>query len=451
MRKIDLTEGNLTINLFKLSIPIILTSLMSILYNLTDIKFISYYLGDDAVSSATAASFFIGLSYALLFITKNGAQIYVAQSIGAKRKNSAKIYARVSLVISLVFSLLYAIITFIFAKYMIKMVGIKSDIYLEPATQFLKVSSFGFVFLFLSQTISSIINGEGDTLGPFVFLSLGVILNIFLDYFFIGILPYGIKGAAIATITSQLISFILLVIYLKRPNSTFRNMKILKFDGFIYYRNIIKLGLPSGLSQALFTFISIIIAQMIANVDESILGVQRLGIQFESFSWNIAGGFSSAVATFIGHNYGAGKYDRVMKIYKISLISISIFSTFLTIIFIFLSRPLYKAFFTNPRLIEEGVKYLTIIGLAQIPQSAEIITTGAFNGIGKTKEPNIIGIFGSSLRIPLVRLVLPIFGIIGIWWVIHFSMLVKGILSVYWFLTSWKKHIEYVKLCIVLD
>ncbi|MDC4459648.1 MATE family efflux transporter, partial [Acinetobacter baumannii] len=116
MRKgLNLTEGSIGVNLFKLAFPIILTSLMSILYNLTDIKFISYYLGDDAVSSATAASFYIGLSYSLLFITKNGVQIYVAQSIGANIKNSAKRYARVSLIISVIFSVSYGLITYIFA------------------------------------------------------------------------------------------------------------------------------------------------------------------------------------------------------------------------------------------------------------------------------------------------------------------------------------------------
>ncbi|CAM3160524.1 MATE family efflux transporter [Streptobacillus felis] len=447
-RRIDLTEGRVGLNLFRLAFPIILTSLMSILYNLTDIKFISYYLGDDAVSSATAASFYISLSYALLFITKNSVQIYVAQSIGANRKNSAKRYARVSLIISVFFSIVYGLITYMFAEYFIRMVGVKSPHYLYPAVDFLRISTFGFIFLFLSQNLSAIINGQGDTLGPFIFLSLGVILNIFLDYLFLGILPFGIKGAAIATVLSQLISVILLIMYLKRKNSIFRNMRFFKLDDIKYYRNIIRLGLPSGISQALFTFISIIIAKMIANVDESILGVQRLGIQFESFSWNVAGGFAAAVATFIGHNYGAGKYDRILKIYKVSVISITGFCMILTGIFVFFARPLYSMFFVDQKLIEEGVKYLTIIGLAQVPQGIEIITTGAFNGVGKTKEPNLIGIIGTSLRIPIIMITLPAFGLLAIWWTIHFSMLFKGLASVVVFLIVWKKQLEYLNITV---
>lgn len=445
-RNLDLINGNITINLFKLSIPIILTSLVSIMYNLIGIKFVSYYLGDKAVSAATAASFFISLSYALLVITKNGAMIYVAQSIGAKRKNSAKRYARVSIIITVIMALIYSSISFIFAKYMIKMVGVRSEELLYPAIDFLRISSLGFVFLFLSQTLAAIINGEGDTFGPFLFLTTGIVINIILEYVFLDIFSLGIKGAAIAMVLAQMFSVIMLGFYIKRKKSPFRNMKIFKIDDFKYYKNVIRIGLPSGISQALFTFIAIIIAQMIANVDESILGVQRLGVQFESFSWNIAGGFASAVATFIGHNYGAMKYDRVMKIYKLAIYSVTSLCLTLTIVFVMFSRQLYSLFFSDPFLINQGVLYLTIIGLAQVPQGIEIITTGAFNGIGKTKEPNLIGIIGTSLRVPVIKILLPIFGIVGIWWTIHFSMVFKGVISLIIFLNVWKKQLEYVKI-----
>lgn len=448
-RNLDLVNGNITINLFKLSIPIILTSLMTILYNLIDIKFISYYLGDDAVASATAATFFVNLSYSLLFIPKNSVQIYVAQSIGARRKNSAKKYSRVSLIIAFIFSVIYSILVYFFASFLIKLVGIKSEVFLIPAVDFLKLTSFSFVFLFISQTISSIINGEGDTLGPFMFLSFGLVLNIFFDYLFLAIFKTNLNGIAYSTILAQFFTMLMLIIYLKRKNSIFRNMKILKIDDIKYYRNIIKLGLPTGISQALFTLISILIAQMIANVDESMLAVQRLGIQFEAFSWNVAAGFGTAVATFIAYNFGAAKYERIFKIYKISIITVSTICLILTSLFIFYARDLYSAFFKNERLIKEGINYLTIIGLAQVPQGIESITTGAFNGIRKTKEPNLISILGTSIRIPMVKILLPIFGIVGIWWTIHITMLLKGIISMIWFILSWKNYLEYVKISII--
>ena len=148
-KNLELLEGDITKNLFRLSIPIIMTSLVSIFYNLISIKFVSYYVGDNAVTSVTAASFFVSFSYALLFITKNGAQIYVAQSIGASSINKAKIYARVSLILTFILSFIYMLITFVFAPSFIMLVGVKNQIYLYPAIEFLKISSIGFIFLFI--------------------------------------------------------------------------------------------------------------------------------------------------------------------------------------------------------------------------------------------------------------------------------------------------------------
>lgn len=438
-KKIDLTNGDITLNLFKLSIPIILTSLISICYNLIGILFVSYYLGDTNVSSVSAATFYITLSFALLVITKNGSMIYVAQSLGARKENHAKIYARVSILLSIFMSIIYMLICIFFTEYMILKVGVSTPTILYPAIDFLRITSVGFIFVFVSQTIASIINGNGDTFGPFIILSSGMIINIIVEYIFLDTLSLGIKGAAFATVISQVISAIMLYIYFKRKKSFFHDVKLLKLDKFIYYKNIIRIGFPSSVSQVLFSYIAIKIAQMIANVDEMILAVQRLGIQFESFTWNIAAGFSSAVSTFVGHNYGAKKFERVIKIYKVAVISIILLCSFITIVFVNYSRELFSLFFKDSYLIEQGVLYLSIVGLAQVPQGIEIITTGAFNGIGRTKEPNIIGIFGTIIRLPLISYLLPIFGIIGVWWTIHFSMLIKGIISISVFLIVWRK------------
>lgn len=441
-KKVDILTGNIGINLFKLSLPVILTSLVSILYNLTDIKFISQYLGDFAVSSAAAATFFIVLSFALLIIPKNGAQLLVAQSIGAKLNKKARAYARVSLIITFIFSIFCLLISVIFAKNLIQLVGISKVEYLNNAVIFLRISALGFPFLFLLATMSAIISADGDTFGPFVFNSIGVILNIFLDYLLLGVFKMGISGAAFATVISQIVSFLCIAIYLKNPKSKFKHMKIFKLDSYTLYFKVIKIGMPAGISQALFTLISIVIANMIASFDESVLGVQRLGVQFESFSWNIAGGVSSAVATYVAQNYGAKQYDRINNVYNVSVKSISVFGALISFVFIFFARDLYSIFFTQEDLINYGVAYLQIIGLTQILQCIEIITTGAFNGIGKINEPTIIGVIGTGLRIPFIYILAPIFGINTIWWVISISMLLKGIVSYTWFKFTWIKFLK---------
>lgn len=441
-KKVDILTGNIGTNLFKLALPIVLTSLISILYNLTDIKFISSYLGDEAVASAAAATFFLVLGFALLIIPKNGAQILVAQSIGAKLYRHARAYARISIIITIIFSIITVIICNVFAENLIRLVGINKLNILHMAEIFLRWCSIGMPFLFLSNILSAIISADGDTFGPFIFNSIGVVINIALDYLFLGVLKFGISGAAIATVLSQIISFFALTIYFLSPKSKFRKTKLFRLDPLKMYAKLLKIGLPGGISQGLFTIIAIILANIIAKFDEEVLAVQRLGVQFESFSWNIAGGFSSAVATYIAQNYGARQYDRIKKVYFISLKGISIFSLFITLIFIGFAEPLFRAFLHNERLIRHGINYLTIVGIAQIFQSVEIITNGAFNGIGHINEPTIIGVIGTASRIPLSYIFAPLFGITAVWWVISGTMMVKGIISLFLFLHMWNKFMK---------
>ena len=185
-------------------------------------------------------------------------------------------------------------------------------------------------------------------------------------------------------------------------------------------------------------------ANIIARYDEEVLAVQRLGVQFESFSWNISGGFSSAVATYIAQNYGAKQFNRIKKVYYISLKGITIFSIIITLVFVTCAEPLFRAFLHNERLIQQGINYLTIVGFAQIFQSVEIITNGAFNGIGKINEPTIIGVLGTAARIPLAYFLAPLFGITAIWWVICSTMIVKGTISFILFMYIWNKFM-YLK------
>lgn len=438
-KKVDILTGNIGTNLFRLALPIVLTSLISILYNLTDIKFISTYLGDEAVASAAAATFFLVLGYALLLIPKNGAQILVAQSIGAKLYRNARAYARIAIIITIIFSIFTILICTIFTKELIHLVGISKPSILNMAITFLRWCSLGVPFLFLSNTLSSIISADGDTFGPFIFNSLGVIINIFLDYLFLGVLKFGISGAAIATVMSQIISFVALTFYFLSPKSKFRKMKLFKLDSFKMYIKLLKIGLPSGVSQGIFTAIAIVLANIIARYDDEVLAVQRLGVQFESFSWNISGGFSSAVATYIAQNYGAKQFDRIKKVYYISLKGISVFSVIITIVFIGFAKPLFSSFLHNERLIHHGINYLTIVGIAQFFQSVEIITNGAFNGIGYINEPTMIGVIGTASRIPLSYIFAPLFGITAIWWVISGTMIIKGIISFLLFMYIWNK------------
>ncbi len=437
--KIDILNGPIAINLLRLSLPIIFTSLVSILYNLVDSKFISIYLGDEALVSAAAASFFINFGFFLSNIPKLGAQVLVAQSVGAKKITNARRYARISIIITLIVATIYTLSNVLFPKELIEILKVAEPKKLQMAVDYLVVTSIGYIPLYLIITMSAIINGDGDTFGPFIINSSGLLLNAFLDFILLGNFHMDITGAAWATSISQIVTFIIMYLYMIRKKSRFRNLKLFYIDKMEDYKKVIKLGLPSGINSFLFSIFSLIIAGLISNIDVNALGIQRLGIQFEAFSWNISFGLASAVATFIGQNYGAGNYDRISKTYKIVLSNVLILGGIVTIIFIFFPRSLYEMFFKDENMIKLGISYLSILGFSQLFMCSDITTAGAFNGIGKTFTPTIISVLFTSLRIPLALLLIPLLGLNGIWWSISLTSIIKGIMMVILFIGVLKK------------
>ena len=149
-----------------------------------------------------------------------------------------------------------------------------------------------------------------------------------------------------------------------------------------------------------------------------------------------AEGFSTAISAFIGQNYGAKKYDRIKEGYKKGMELVGGMGIFASLLLIFAAKPLFTIFTPeDPIAIKEGIVYLQVLGLSQFFMSLEIGTAGAFNGLGITLPPSIVGITCNALRIPIAILLsgYTALGLAGVWWSISITGIIKGIVLVIWF------------------
>ncbi|HCO18291.1 MAG TPA: hypothetical protein DIT39_01555 [Tissierellales bacterium] len=181
--------------------------------------------------------------------------------------------------------------------------------------------------------------------------------------------------------------------------------------------------------------VSIIITRLVAGFGSIPIAVQSIGSQIESISWMTSEGFASAISAFVGQNYGAGKLDRIKEGYRKGIRVLGGFGIFSSLMLIFAAEPLFS-FFTpeDPEAIREGVKYLRIPGLSQFFMSVEIGTAGAFNGLGKTIPPTMVGMTLNVSRIPLAATMSSTaLGLLGIWWAISISSILKGLILYLWF------------------
>ncbi len=449
--KNDLTKDRIFTSILFLALPIMGTSFVQMAYNLIDMIWIGK-LGSSATAAVGTAGFYMWFSMGIIFLCRIGAEVLVAQSVGRKDLKATKETVQNVLQMALVFSLIFMSIVLIFKHQLIAFFDIKETNVVDMAVSYLSIVAFGFVFTFLNPIFTAIFNGYGKSGVPFAINTIGLIFNIIFDPLLIfGIGPFpalGVKGAAIATVIAQMIVTFVFIFYIRR------NKDVHMFDGLhIFNRpnekrifSILKIGLPAGIQSMLFTIFAMVIARIIADWGAVAIAVQKVGSQIESVSWMTASGFSTATSTFVGQNYGAGKYDRIKYGYRISLIIMAIIGIITTFGLIFFAEPLFKIFINEEVALREGVIYLKILGISQFFMCLEIVTNGAFNGLGKTMYPALNSTFFNFLRIPMaLYLSQTILSLQGVWWSISISSILKGIVIVslfVWTLYKVKKEME---------
>ncbi|MBZ9687848.1 MATE family efflux transporter [Clostridium estertheticum] len=441
----DLTEGNILKKLIILALPIMGTSLIQTAYSLTDMIWVGQ-LGARAVTAVGTAGFFTWFAFAFITIPQIGAAVGVSQSVGRKDIKEIKSYIRHSLQMNLVFAILYGATMIIFRKQLIVFFNIKGADIVGMATTYLAIVSSGMIFYFLPPVLTAIFNGHGDSHTPFRINTVGLMVNIVLDpVLILGLGPFprmGVPGAAIATIFAQFVVTIIFIFVIIKKTDYFNGLNFLQKPDWRHIGKIVRFGIPVAVQSGVFTFIAMIIARIIVRWGSTPIAVQSVGAQIESISWMTAGGFQTALSAFIGQNFGAKKWDRIYKGYFTALGIIAIIGTMTSCLLIFLPGPIFSIFISEKAVIKDGIIYLRILGFSQLFMCLEITTAGAFNGLGRTVPPSIVGIVLNAMRIPGALLLSTFLGLSGVWWSISLSSILKGLILTSWFIIFLVRHPE---------
>lgn len=442
----NLTKGPILKTLTKLAIPIMASSFLGTLYNITDMAWIGL-LGAKAVAGVGVGGMFTWLSQGLASMARMGGQVQVAQCIGRGDREEAHKYAQAAVQLAIIMGLLFAVIVLLFLHPLVGFFKLQDPEALRAALSYTKIACGLIVFSFLALTLTGIYTAQGDSKTPFIANLIGLVTNMILDPLLIlGLGPikkFGVDGAAIATVTAQAIVMSIMVIGIlqQKKENVLKEIKIFARIPSRYLGGICKIGIPTAIQGMAYCGISMILTRMVSGFGAEAVATQRVGGQIESVSWNTADGFGAALNAFIGQNYGAGKMDRVRKGYKAALWSVGTWGMFITAIFVFAPKAIAEIFFHEPRAIAIAVGYLVIIGLSEAFMSVELMTVGALSGLGKTHLCSVISILFTSARIPLaVILSTTSLGLEGIWWALSVTSIVKGIIFVGTFYRTTRKR-----------
>jgi len=445
-RTYNLTDGSILKALFKIALPIMGTSFVQMAYNMTDMFWVGK-LGSGAVASVGTAGFFTWLAAAFILIPKIGAEVGVAQAVGRENISEARVYIKHSIQMAVYLGLGYGLILILFRHPLIGFFNLEDTGIIEDAVTYLMIVSVGLVFYFVAPVFTAMFNGYGDSRTPFLINTTGLVVNMILDPVLIfGIGPFprlGVLGAALATVIAQAVVIVVFVAVTPRRPELFSDLKLLSAPSAGYVARIVRLGLPAGLQSGLFTIFAMIIARIIAKWGPVPIAVQKVGSQIEAISWMTAGGFQTAMSTFVGQNYGANKWKRVANGYFVGMAIMSIVGIVASALLILAARPLFSIFIQEDEAIREGIVYLRILGLSQLFMCLESTSAGAFNGLGKTVPPSVVGIVFNALRIPAsLMLSSTALGLHGVWWAISVSSIFKGTVLSAWYMATLTKNAE---------
>ena len=402
----NLTKGPILKTLTKLAIPIMASSFLGTLYNLTDMAWIGL-LGSKAVAGVGVGGMYTWLSQGLASMARMGGQVQVAA------------------------------IVLLFLHQLIGFFQLDDAEAIAAAFSYTRIACGLIVFSFLTFTLTGIYTAQGDSKTPFIANLIGLVINMILDPVLIlgpGPLPeLGVAGAAIATVTAQgiVMSVMVIGIFVQKKDNVLKGIRLFARIPMEYVSGICKIGIPTALQGMAYCVISMVLARMVSVFGAEAVAVQRVGGQIESLSWNTADGFAAALNAFVGQNYGANKMDRVKKGYRASLWTVGIWGLIITAIFVFVPKPIARIFFHEATAIEIAVDYLIIVGLSEAFMCVELMTVGALSGLGKTHLCSVISIIFTGARIPLaILLCRTALGLNGIWCAVSSTSIVKGIIFV---------------------
>ena len=441
----DLTEAKVVPTLLKLLIPILLSNMLNVVYNIVDSIWIGNIIGPLGLS-AVAVSFPIILimgSFAFGINMANG--VIVSQYYGAKDYDTVSHVIKVSTTLGVIILVTVGALMLIFSRNILIMIKTPENA-IDIALIYLRISILGTPFTYTYFFISSILRAVGDTVRPLIFLIVSSIINIVLDPILIKgfwIIPaMGLQGAAIATVISQFTSVFISITYLRMKNSFIRiNPFIFTFD-LNMTKKILKLGIPISFNQFIVAFGWLVITRLISSFGEAASAAVAIVNRVESLFIMPIGALGNAVMTMSAQNIGAKKLERVKEILKSGIVIGIIISSIMSIFSITNPYLLIRMFTKDTQVFEYAKSYIYTIMPIFIFYSVMFVCNGVINGAGKTI---VIMAFTTSttliLRTILAYVLSPHFELIGIWLSMGICYIINTFFSMYYLKSNkWQKN-----------
>ena len=408
----DMTHGPLAKQILLFSLPLICSNLLQVLFNLADLAVVGQFVGSQALGSVGSTTTLVTMFTGFLIGLGGGINVLAARFYGARDTKRFGQLLHTAALLSLGLGILLSILGVTLTRPILQLLRTKEDL-IDGAVLYLRIYLLGMPGLAVYNYGSAILSALGDTRRPLRFLTLAGILNVILNLFFVLVVKMAVAGVALASILSQYLSAVLIVLALIHNDAPFA----LCWSQLRLHRDsaleIIRLGIPAGLQNCIFALANLFIQVGVNSFSSTMVAGNSAAANADSLIYDVMAAFYTACASFMGQNYGARNRERVKKSYFISLaysFAIGLILGFLLVLF---GRQFLHLFSPAADVIEAGMFRLTIMGFSYGFSAFMDCTIAASRALGKSLIPTVVVILGSCvLRIIWVYTVFAWFGTI---------------------------------------
>ena len=397
----DMTVGTPWKSIVRFSLPMLIGNIAQQLYSTVDSIVVGHYVGDNALAAVGSAAPLFNMLLVLFVGISAGVGIMVSQYFGAKAREDLSNTIGTSIVLIALASLFLMITTPPIIMPLLKLLNTPEAI-IYDCSAYLKVQMIGVAGMAFYNILSGILRGMGDSFSALLYLLIATVLNIILDLFFVAKLDMGVAGVAYATVIAQAISAVCCMKKLLNMKETFdlgkEQFRLSKF----HVVRMIKLGLPSGVTQAIFSSAMIVVQSLTNQFGELFIAANVIVMRVDGFAMMPNMSFGMAMTTYAGQNIGAKKMDRVNQGAKQGTLLAVACSTTITGIILLFGKYLMMIFTDTPELVAMSVFNMRILAAGYIAMAITQSLSGVMRGAGDTVTPMWISICTTLFaRIPI--------------------------------------------------
>ena len=436
----DLTEGSLGKKILIFSVPLMLSNLLQVLFNMADIAVIGQFAGSLSLGAVGSTATLVTMFTGFLIGLSGGINVLTALYYGAKDKDSLSKTIHSAALVSLIMGVLLLVLGVGLSEWMLTALKTKEEL-LDKAVLYLRIYYLGMPALAIYNFGNAVYSAVGNTKKPLYYLGFSGVLNIILNLFFVIVCHMDVAGVALASIISQYVSAVLILQALLRSKDIYAlHPGKLRMDRELT-RDILKLGMPSGLQNVIFQFANSFVQMGVNSFDATMVAGNSAATNADAMVYDVMAAFSTACGSCMGQNYGAGTKKRVRNSYLISLAYSFGIGLILGVSLVIFGRSFLSLFTRDAAVMDAGMYRLTIMGFSYCSSAFMDCTIAAARAMGKSIAPMFIVIMGSCVfRVIWVYTVFAYFHTIPSLYLLYvFSWSITAVAEILYFIRIYKQ------------